>query len=48
MIQKVKVISNGKISINKKVSIFSKIFKIDLDDIRHAFYRMKTCSKSFR
>lgn len=45
-LQQVKVISSGKMSINKIVAVFSKIFNIELKDTHHAFHRMKTRGKS--
>ncbi len=45
-LQQVKAISSGKMSINKIVAVFSKIFNIELKDTHHAFHRMKTRGKS--
>ena len=45
-LQQIKAISYGKVSINKIIAIFDKIFNIDLKDSHHAFHRMKTRAKS--
>ncbi|GET46625.1 RteC domain-containing protein [Capnocytophaga felis] len=45
-LQQVKAIAGGKMSINKMIATFNKIFKLDLKDSHHAFHRMKTRSKS--
>ncbi|AWL77983.1 RteC domain-containing protein [Capnocytophaga canimorsus] len=45
-LQHIKAISYGKMSINKIIAVFGKIFNIDLKDSHHAFHRMKTRAKS--
>ena len=45
-LQQIKAISYRKVSINKIITIFDKIFNIDLKDSHHAFHRMKTRAKS--